>query len=1213
MQGKFIEYEATFEHVNGLGKPELSLIKEVNIHELIQKVQADRDGLPDFLVNDEFDANFYPDILYFSDGTTAPVTPIDDATIDAAVTISDLEAEITTTATTGWTYINLEDPANGQFNIKQITRSDGTEIDPDNYWRTDRTFPATGRPIYENILHILDLDSAGNYTIIYDSDDSAPPEVREIIDVDPNPRNTPVPDIQVIFTEPIAANTFDYQDIELTLDNGDNLITEAVSVTQIDPITFQINNLSGITGNVGQYKLAIDGTGIEDLSGNTGAGKVRENWVFTGDRPAVATIEGFASNMLTTTVDTFTVTFTEAIIPESFDYQDITLTLNDGGNLINDTVTVTKLDNLTYQVANIANLSNIEGEYELIVAANNLQDVDGNSGVGGKGFTWELDNSIPALTGIDEITEVRNLAVPSITVTFDQAIATESFNWQDLTLTVDGGENLITENIEIEEQDETTYIIKGLIPLQSQDGEYTLTVDGSGITDSAGNSIPDNLSTSWELDTIAPLAATNIQVNGSNSSDPSDSTQDEIDYGEFSITSNNITIAGDLPEENLQVYFQDITTGDSLGQATVTGTSFTGDLELSGVGSRTVEIAIANRAGNSKTGTLELFTDVTLPTILEFSNVPETLTTEPVNFIDVRFSEPIDISTFDNSDISLTRDGESISNDGITIKNLSDTTYRIRGLRNLTRTFGNYSLGINTTTIQDKAGNSGTDTAFANFIIDSIVTNPLNATLGDFVWLDSDLDGIQDGNEPGLADIIVNLYNSDENLVETTKTFDESGLYSFTNILPGDYFLEFIPPEAYAFSPQNKGTDNNLDSDVDPTTGRTIPITLIQSQTNLNLDAGLYPINEITGDEINGSPENDVLNGGAGNDTIKGAGGKDTLRGGKGKDNLLGGGGKDNLLGGSGRDTLNGGSGNDFLSGGASPDRLNGGKGNDTLHGGSGNDILFGASGKDSLLGGGSRDTLNGGSGNDFLSGEDSKDRLNGGQGNDILNGGSGNDFLLGKSGKDRLFGDSGRDTLNGGSGNDFLNGGASQDRLNGEQGDDTLNGGLGNDILLGTSGNDLLIGRAGKDSLLGGSGDDTLESGIGRDRLNGGSGDDVLFGGASIDHFIFNTNKEFNFEDLGTEQIIDFVPKEDLIILDQRTFSALMSDSGTGFSIETEFDTVTRNLNARTSNAFIVYNTKSGDLFYNPNGSELGFGSGGKFAKLTNTVSLSGDDFLLR
>ena len=47
----------------------------------------------------------------------------------------------------------------------------------------------------------------------------------------------------------------------------------------------------------------------------------------------------------------------------------------------------------------------------------------------------------------------------------------------------------------------------------------------------------------------------------------------------------------------------------------MTGTSFTGDLELSGVGYRTVEIALVDVAGNSTTGTLELFADVTLPTI----------------------------------------------------------------------------------------------------------------------------------------------------------------------------------------------------------------------------------------------------------------------------------------------------------------------------------------------------------------------------------------------------------------------------------------------------------------------------------------------------------------------------------------------------------------------------------------------------------------------
>jgi hypothetical protein len=86
LQGKFIDYKATFEHINSLGKAELSLIKEVKIHELIHTVQVNHsnpDNLTDFLVNETFDAQFTPDIIYFSSGGTAPVKAVKNATIDA--------------------------------------------------------------------------------------------------------------------------------------------------------------------------------------------------------------------------------------------------------------------------------------------------------------------------------------------------------------------------------------------------------------------------------------------------------------------------------------------------------------------------------------------------------------------------------------------------------------------------------------------------------------------------------------------------------------------------------------------------------------------------------------------------------------------------------------------------------------------------------------------------------------------------------------------------------------------------------------------------------------------------------------------------------------------------------------------------------------------------------------------------------------------------
>lgn len=58
LQGLFINYKATFEHVDPLGNPRLSLIDGVEIHEMTHLVQALGswdDNLPDFLVNDVAD------------------------------------------------------------------------------------------------------------------------------------------------------------------------------------------------------------------------------------------------------------------------------------------------------------------------------------------------------------------------------------------------------------------------------------------------------------------------------------------------------------------------------------------------------------------------------------------------------------------------------------------------------------------------------------------------------------------------------------------------------------------------------------------------------------------------------------------------------------------------------------------------------------------------------------------------------------------------------------------------------------------------------------------------------------------------------------------------------------------------------------------------------------------------------------------------------
>jgi Ca2+-binding RTX toxin-like protein len=164
------------------------------------------------------------------------------------------------------------------------------------------------------------------------------------------------------------------------------------------------------------------------------------------------------------------------------------------------------------------------------------------------------------------------------------------------------------------------------------------------------------------------------------------------------------------------------------------------------------------------------------------------------------------------------------------------------------------------------------------------------------------------------------------------------------------------------------------------------------------------------------------------------------------------------------------------------------------------------------------------------------------------------------------------------------------------------------NDVINGQGGNDIINGNSGDDLLRGGLGDDVLIGGLGNDILIGGLGNDILIGGVGADKFLYNTNAEFSTT---VDTITDFNSSEgDKIVLDKTTFSAITSAAGTGFSNANDFQVT--NLGG-TSAATIVYNSVSGQLFYNQNGSAAGFGSGGLFANLTGAPILTASDFILQ
>ncbi|NUN10954.1 MAG: carboxypeptidase regulatory-like domain-containing protein, partial [Ignavibacteriaceae bacterium] len=126
---------------------------------------------------------------------------------------------------------------------------------------------------------------------------------------------------------------------------------------------------------------------------------------------------------------------------------------------------------------------------------------------------------------------------------------------------------------------------------------------------------------------------------------------------------------------------------------------------------------------------------------------------------------------------------------------------------------------------------------------------PQFASIGDKVWLDANKNGIQDSGENGFANVTVKLYTS-ANVLQSTTTTDANGLYSFTNLIPGNYYVQFVLPSGYSFSPKDQGSNDAVDSDADVTDGKTTVTNLVAGENDVTWDAGIYVTPASIGDKV---------------------------------------------------------------------------------------------------------------------------------------------------------------------------------------------------------------------------------------------------------------------------------------------------------------------------------------------------------------------------
>jgi protocatechuate 3,4-dioxygenase beta subunit len=119
---------------------------------------------------------------------------------------------------------------------------------------------------------------------------------------------------------------------------------------------------------------------------------------------------------------------------------------------------------------------------------------------------------------------------------------------------------------------------------------------------------------------------------------------------------------------------------------------------------------------------------------------------------------------------------------------------------------------------------------------------PTTATVGNFVWYDTDKDGVQDAGEQGISGVVVTLYNSLNQVVASMLT-DANGFYLFTDVTPGTYTVGFTLKPGLVFSPNNNTIDNPSNSDANLVTGITSSFIVLAGDNITYVDAGMYNVN----------------------------------------------------------------------------------------------------------------------------------------------------------------------------------------------------------------------------------------------------------------------------------------------------------------------------------------------------------------------------------
>ena len=450
--------------------------------------------------------------------------------------------------------------------------------------------------------------------------------------------------------------------------------------------------------------------GINDVTGNPGAGSFSETYTFDNVGPIAASATPLSASFITIPASV-TVSFSENLLASSVAAGDL---------LISGTCATLPVAGLTGVAAATATFS-LAGEVcavgkTVIVTLNGsaITDAAGNAGTATVSATYTFDNSGPRIISVVPASSTVNAVPASVTYTFDEDLLASSVTAADASVVGTCG-TLPTLSLT---SVSGTIVVFGLAGAVCSSGEIAaITMNAGNVTDLAGNVGSGSQVASFTIDSVGPSPSAVSPVSANFSVMPvSVSVTFDESVLAASVANSDLAVSGTctvLPTAAVTGVTGAAVTF-ALSAATCTDSQ---TLILTILGSNVTDL-LGNAGSSSQVATYTK--DTTGPSLLSFAPVTGVVIALPTS-VNISFDEAVLAGSVTAADFSV---GGNCSILPLhTVSGVAGQQVFI-GLSGAVCANGqNASLSVNGPGISDLAGNAGAGTPAVSFTVDS--TGPL--------------------------------------------------------------------------------------------------------------------------------------------------------------------------------------------------------------------------------------------------------------------------------------------------------------------------------------------------------------------------------------------------------------------------------------------------------------------------------------------------------